>query len=921
MPFTGPDDKKLPDNVASMSEKRRKQFVAVFNSAHEKCMADGGDDKKCEGAAFTQAHGVVGAKDGAMDEELITDEEETAEESKEEQTPAEAEIVAKETGAQEEESLESADAQDEAESKEHENLDEKPSAIRDAFREEFDRRRQMPEDPGWVTTVFDDFVIVDQGGKMLKYPYVENEEGEFVFGDPVEVEMTFEEKPEVAQEMKTFGVKAHPDGVVGHIHGWGAPYGGPHDGKDLDGEYFDGRTDFALEWYPNGRPILYQHGKDKSVGIVPVGRENSSTALDMGIWVDAQLDMQKKYAQAIWQMMENGELPLFWSSGAMHHLVQRAQDGHLRRWPICEYTLTPTPANLLATVGPVEAKAHFEAVGLKLKELPMEEEKKEEVKAPAIDVEAMKASLLSELKAELKADAEAEQEAVREAKEARDKQRAEIKAELMLELAEESKDKGLPFPLGVEEKEELVVPEHIKRYSVSSRYDSQPFQNLCIEYQIRKRGGLIGGATPPSERLYRAMAVKANQFLQETDDIPYIDAYGEVKTAKNVPAFDPRVMTRSIWNAGDSSDGMVVPGVGFVPVRDNVTPEGVKSAMKLASMKADELVFSTQSNEGDEWVPTLSAAALWRTIRLEARVLSTIEQFNMISQPQTIPAESTDPVFYKVIETEDEAGLLFGSNLTTESSKPGTAQVTYTAGKTGAISFWSEEMAEDSIIPIEPQFRDQYGIAMAHNLDYILLNGDETTTTLNISSWGTSLTVERALVLDGLRHDALISGTNTTRSGGTLTIDDINATRKKMGTNGVFGANNSDLVIFCDVPTSYKFEDLDEVLTIDKFGPQATVLRGELGRLKNIPIIRSTDYVLTDSSGYINDTAGDNTLGSFIIVNRRGVKVGWRRRPRIVVGQVPYGDAWYIIMLARLDIGFQSGTSGGYVGMSYNLTV
>jgi hypothetical protein len=49
-----------------------------------------------------------------------------------------------------------------------------------------------------------------------------------------------------------------------------------------------------------------------------------------------------------------------------------------------------------------------------------------------------------------------------------------------------------------------------------------------------------------------------------------------------------------------------------------------------------------------------------------------------------------------------------------------------------------------------------------------------------------------------------------------------------------------------------------------------------------------------------------------------GVKVGWRRRPRIIIGQVPFSDGWYILALARLDIGF---FDAGMVGVSWGITV
>ena len=57
MPYSGPDDDTLPENVKKLPANKKAQWVEVFNSAMKKCTDDGGDD--CEGASFAQANGVA----------------------------------------------------------------------------------------------------------------------------------------------------------------------------------------------------------------------------------------------------------------------------------------------------------------------------------------------------------------------------------------------------------------------------------------------------------------------------------------------------------------------------------------------------------------------------------------------------------------------------------------------------------------------------------------------------------------------------------------------------------------------------------------------------------------------------------------------------------------------------------------------
>ncbi|MFQ5858987.1 MAG: DUF2213 domain-containing protein, partial [Anaerolineae bacterium] len=49
----------MPDNVKRLSERKRRQWVAIWNSAWERCRDDDGDTDECERRAFAQANGVV----------------------------------------------------------------------------------------------------------------------------------------------------------------------------------------------------------------------------------------------------------------------------------------------------------------------------------------------------------------------------------------------------------------------------------------------------------------------------------------------------------------------------------------------------------------------------------------------------------------------------------------------------------------------------------------------------------------------------------------------------------------------------------------------------------------------------------------------------------------------------------------------
>jgi hypothetical protein len=147
------------------------------------------------------------------------------------------------------------------------------------------------------------------------------------------------------------------------IEGLLAPDGGPFNGRDVQGEHFSAKTDFCLDWFGE-RPLLYHHGLDPEVGTAVVGRIKAVERGDLGLWMKAQLDKGSKYYEAIRELIRKGALQL--SSGAMSHLAQVSKSGEILRWPLVEGTLTPTPANPLATVDFATAKAHFKAIDVEI---------------------------------------------------------------------------------------------------------------------------------------------------------------------------------------------------------------------------------------------------------------------------------------------------------------------------------------------------------------------------------------------------------------------------------------------------------------------------------------------------------------------------------------------------------------------------
>lgn len=111
---------------------------------------------------------------------------------------------------------------------------------------------------------------------------------------------------------------------------------------DLVGDFFTAETDFGSH---KTAPVLYQHGLDRTIKRRRLGSATMQ-ADEVGVWVEAQLELRDEYEREIYQMAEAGKLG--WSSGTAAHLVEREPAGKAQRvtaWPLgLDASLTPTPA-------------------------------------------------------------------------------------------------------------------------------------------------------------------------------------------------------------------------------------------------------------------------------------------------------------------------------------------------------------------------------------------------------------------------------------------------------------------------------------------------------------------------------------------------------------------------------------------------
>mgnify|MGYP001236432082 CR=1 FL=1 len=704
------------------------------------------------------------------------------------------------------------------------------------------------------------------------------------------------------KEAKT-AVKAldKPGRIGGYLVIWG-----DSSRKDLQGEFFTRDTDLALKWYPV-RPVLYHHGLDGTLQTKMIGQLDTFVVNDVGLWVEGQLDMRDQYVRAIERLVQEGKLG--WSSGSLPHMVQVERSGKIKRWPIVEGSMTPTPAEPRDTE--VTSRKHFsdaaavsqayKSAGWAVPDLLNVESASEgdtqteqAAKGPSDAAHSNPTSstpmegttmpeqdvLTKDTAAKLVADM-LKEERERATKERED---ADLKAKAARVDALETENAALKAHKPPEDPARRL-PGHVDTDDGQREAFNDP--------DVRRE---------PAQKLIPIITVGSKYDSLSAVDMAYGKMIVEGLVKDNRPhaisAEYRRALAEKTWREG------------YRPIKADGS-----------AYKSDELAHSDLANYGDEWVPTLWESELWRKARVDNVILPLFKSLEMPSNPYELPIEGTDPTVYYVPETADEAQLLIsGAGNAMPDSLVGSGKVTLTAKKLAIRVGFSAELVEDSVIPVLSMYREQGIRAMMDAIDYTLLNGDtEAGATGNINADDqAAVGTEKYMAFNGLRKLPLVTTVaNKLDGAGAPTASLLRQIRFLMSVK--YALRTNDCVYVVDGGTYGKLLEANEIITIDKYGQAASILTGEVGKIFGVPVLASAEMSLTEADGKLSyDTPTNNTKGQGICVYRPGWMVGYRRRVAASMTYLPYYDAYQ--MVATLRIAFIN-FDAEVASCLYNLTV
>lgn len=315
------------------------------------------------------------------------------------------------------------------------------------------------------------------------------------------------------------------------------------------------------------------------------------------------------------------------------------------------------------------------------------------------------------------------------------------------------------------------------------------------------------------------------------------------------------------------------------------------SELVVPALKA----FGIDSGDaGFNWIPTMVSESYLDEYNLENKVAKLFTEIKMPSNPYSFPVLSNGAIATIL----GEAAAKSTKDTFTDSA------ITFTAKKLSNQYLLPEELQEDSAVDVMKVIRQELIEGQEKALEIAILEGDTTSTHMHTntgipgqSSTPAAGSPERAF--DGLRVRAFKAAANALSvDAGAAVVNEshLRAARKLMGK---YGTNPADLAIIVGPKAYNEMQDLDDVRTLEQYGPQAPVLTGELAKYEGIPVIVS-EWLRedTDTTG-INGASG-NTKLSILIVNRKRFMVGLRRGVQVRVEPAPADlDSYHMVSYSR----------------------
>jgi len=289
--------------------------------------------------------------------------------------------------------------------------------------------------------------------------------------------------------------------------------------------------------------------------------------------------------------------------------------------------------------------------------------------------------------------------------------------------------------------------------------------------------------------------------------------------------------------------------------------------LNLALRATTNPMNTTTATEGPEWIPTGFSNEMWEFYRLQLSVAALFREDNMPTNPYKKPIITTRPKARKGTEiTGKPANIYAGAAM----SNPGTGATTFDATRFYCWMSATGQLKAEAVVDMLDELREEIAMAMRDAREDGILNGDTAGTHMDTDTAAAGADDIRKTWL-GLRGYALDVG--ATVQNAVSAVDSVaafDALRAKMGK---FGIRPSELAYIVSLASYINLIKDTNVTTFEKYGSAATILTGELAKIRGVPIIVS-EFQREDLNvlGVNDGVTTDNTTS--ILVNRTQFRWG-----------------------------------------------
>jgi hypothetical protein len=330
------------------------------------------------------------------------------------------------------------------------------------------------------------------------------------------------------------------------------------------------------------------------------------------------------------------------------------------------------------------------------------------------------------------------------------------------------------------------------------------------------------------------------------------------------------------------------------------TDEAVRDVRTRRQLAAGSWWDASTTSGGTEWVPTGFARTSVDFYFLDATVPAIFQQVTIPEGvgPFSIPIETTRA--QADIESETTAASANFVN-TGIFSQAQTDTIDFAPLKHGLGIGFSMEGNEDIVVDVAARSQSSVTQAMPRAATQCILNGQTASdATLDVAP-GTSGFISADGYSDAAGNSGLrlhcIQGTDGAGTGpyvdalgAYIQVTDVLDARLKMGD---FGAREDELA-YITSGTGYvgMLQDTN-VLTVDKMGPAATILSGQLAAAAGVPVMFTSEFPsLLTAAGVAN---GTGALTGGILVNHRRWYFATKRSIEVIMLPQPGMDAMNVI--------------------------